>query len=215
MKLARANVEGKGPCFWDVGGDCKQAYEYLVSLGVDRESAELGVRRQGELGGFGDKGAPLLISEWLTDSVKFFHKFKSKDMAKLHRKQLTHEAYRKACLDGAPGQPVVSYRFESQNHVVNLVRVEKLGLCAFTDKVYRVNQRDSRPHGHWRNLPEPLLTLCAKWLSVLRRVPGSGKLPREIVDKVLSFIVGRGGYLSRELMDDGRWVGKIKDLDIV
>ena len=100
---------------------------------------------------------PKSYSEWLTDSVKFFHKFKSKGMAKLHRKQLTHEAYRKAWLDGAPGQPVVSYRFESQNHVVNLVRVEKLGLCAFTDKVYRVNQRDSRPHGHWRNLPEPLL----------------------------------------------------------
>ena len=223
VKLARANVEGKGPCFWDVGGDCKQAYEYLVSLGADHESAELAVRRQGELGGFGDEGAPLTISEvvalgpksyseWLTDSVKFFHKFKSKGMAKLHRKQLTHEAYRKAWLDGAPGQPVVSYRFESQNHVVNLVRVEKLGLCAFTDKVYRVNQRDSRPHGHWRNLPEPLLTLCKM---AFCPAEGTKKLPREIVDKVLSFVVGRGGYLSRELVDDDRWVGKIKGLDIV
>ena len=44
---------------------------------------------------------------------------------------------------------------------------------------------------------------------------GTKKLPREIVDKVLSFVVGRGGYLSRELVDDGRWVGKIKGLDIV
>ncbi|CAE7946075.1 unnamed protein product [Symbiodinium sp. KB8] len=120
VKLARANVEGKGPCFW------------VVALG------------------------PKSYSEWLTDSVKFFHKFKSKGMAKLHRKQLTHEAYRK-------------------NHVVNLVRVEKLGLCAFTDK-------------------------------------GTKKLPREIVDQVLSFVVGRGGYLSCELVDDGRWVGKIKGL---
>ena len=63
-----------------------------------------------------------------------------------------------------------TYRVQSQNHVVNLVRIERIGITPFTDKVYQLDAYNSRPHGHWRNLPEPktrdiyrsaLLTSCS------------------------------------------------------
>ena len=77
----------------------------MARLGASSEAARLAAERRGELGGFGDEGAPLAIaevvvlgpkwySEYLTDSTDFFHKFKVKHLSKLQRKKLTHEEYR-------------------------------------------------------------------------------------------------------------------------
>ncbi|CAE7357566.1 unnamed protein product, partial [Symbiodinium pilosum] len=77
------------------------------------------------------------------------------------RKQLTHEAYRQAWMEGIPGEAVISYRFESRNHVVNLVCVQKVGLSPFTDKVYQLDRHNSRPHGHWRNLIFEVISFLA------------------------------------------------------
>ena len=63
VKLAQNNLVGDSPCFWDVGGDVKRAEEYLVRLGASPEAAKLAAERRGELGGFGDEGAPLAIAE--------------------------------------------------------------------------------------------------------------------------------------------------------
>ena len=219
VKLAHENLKGDSPCFWDVGGDVVQTEKYLLALGASPQASKLAAERRGELGGFGDEGAPFTIaevvalgpkcySEWLTNSKQIFHKFKAKGMAKQHRKQLTHEAYRKAWLEGTPGAPVVSYRFESQNHVVNLTRVEKIGLSPFTDKVWQLDGYNSRPHGHWRNLPEPFPTLCL----LAYGLHESGKsLPAIFVDKVLSFLMCDAGYLALELRG-GNFVGVLRGL---
>ena len=157
----------------------------------------MAAERRGELGGFGfgDEGAPLTIvevvalgpkcySEYLCDSRQYFHKFKAKGFAKQHRNLLEHESYRRAWMDGRPGAAVTSYHFQSRNHVVNLVEVQRLGLTAFTDKVYQVSRLHSRPHGHFRNLTEPFRSLCLL-------------LPPALVDYVYSFL-GPGGYLCLE-----------------
>ena len=220
VKLAEENLKGDGPCFWDVGGDVVQTEKYLLALGASPEASKLAEERRGELGGFGDEGAPFTIaevvalgpkcySEWLTDSKQFVHKFKAKGMAKQHRKQLTHDAYRKAWLEGKPGSPVVSYRFESKNHVVNLTRVEKIGLSPFTDKVWQLDRYNSRPHGHWRNLPEPFPTLC---LLAFGLHESGMSLPAVFVDKVLSFLMPSAGYLALELRG-GNFVGVLRGLD--
>ena len=210
VKLAHNNLVGDSPCFWDVGGDVKRTEEYLVGLGASPEAAKLAAKRRGELGGFGDEGAPLAIaevvalapkcySEYLTDSTEFFHKFKVKGLSKQQRKKLTHEDYRKVWLSGRPGVVEPTYRFQSQNHVVGLVRIERIGVTPFTDKVHQLDAYNSRPHGHWRNLPEPIPSLCRLAFGL----EGSRRLPECFVDLVLSYLLPGGGYLARELRSDG------------
>ena len=220
VKLAHNNLVGDSPCFWDVGGDVKQAEEYLARLGASPEAARLAAERRGELGGFGDEGAPLAIaevvvlgpkcySEYLTDSTDFFHKFKVKGLSKQQRKKLTHEEYRRVWLSGRPGVVEPTYRFQSQNHVVNLVRIERIGITPFTDKVYQLDAYNSRPHGHWRNLPEPIPSLCRLAFGL----EGSRHLPECFVDLVLSYLLPGGGYLARELRG-GQRVGVIRGLGV-
>ena len=159
MKLAHEKLLDSSPCFWDVGGNVAAAEEHLLRLGASPKAARLAAERRDKLGGFGDKGASLTLaevvalgskcySEFLTNSSESFHKFKAKSMAKQHRKQLTHKAYREAWMEGTPGEAVTSYRFESRSHVVNLVCVQKVGLSPFTDKVYQLDMRNSQLHGH-------------------------------------------------------------------
>ena len=214
VRLAEENLKGNSPCFW-----VKEAEKYLVALGASPEAAKLAAERRGELGGFGDEGAPLCIaevvalgpkcySEWQTDATKFFHKFKAKGFSKQQRKLMTHEAYRRAWMDGKPGASTITYRFESKNHVMNLVKVHKIGLCPFTDKVWQLDLYNSRPHGHWRNMPEPFVSLC---LLAFGLHESGRSLPACFVDKVLSFLVADAGYLALE-MQDGNFKGVLRGL---
>ena len=219
VKLAEGNLKGDSPCFWDVGGDVKEAEKYLLALGACPEAAKLAAERRGELGGFGDEGAPLCIvevvalgpkcySEWQTDAAKFYRKFKAKGFSKQQRKQMTHEAYRRVWMEGKPGAPSISYRFESKNHVMNLVKVQEIGLSPFTDKVWQLDRCNSRPHGHWRNMPEPCVSLC---LLAFGLHESGRSLPACFVDKVLSFLVADAGYLALE-MRGGSFKGVLRGL---
>ncbi|CAE6938650.1 unnamed protein product [Symbiodinium natans] len=216
-QLALENYNPESPCFWDILGDIKdyeKAMAYLQSIGVDPDSAQLAFERRGCLGGFGDENAPLTMmevvclgpksySELLTDGGgQLHHKNKIKGIDKENRKTLTHDEYREVLTKTGLGRSITSHRFESRRHVVHLVENVKTGLCAFEDKNYKLRYDRSRPHGHWRNLPEPLPYFFDKLLY--------GKEGQNIIDKIMSFLRPRG-YVKMDFKDD-RWIAQLRGL---
>ena len=64
--------------------------------------------------------------------------------------QAGHEAYKKMVV--TPYRSTATFsRFQSKNHVIEKVTMEKKMLTAFNDKVFQFEQFKSRPLGHWRN----------------------------------------------------------------
>ena len=138
-QLALENFNPESPCFWDILGDVKdyeKAMEYLQSIGVDPDSAQLAFERRGCLGGFGDENAPLTMMEVVCLGPKSYselladgggelrHKNKIKGIDKDNRKTLTHDEYREVLTKTGLGRSIKSHRFESKQHVVHLVENE-------------------------------------------------------------------------------------------
>ena len=91
---------------------------------------------------------------------------------------------------------------------MNLVKVQKIGLSPFTDKVWQLDRYNSRPRRHWRNMPERFVSLC---LLAFGLHEGGRSLPACFVDKVLSFLVADAGYLALE-MRGGSFKGVLRGL---